>query len=113
VHDISDGGLAVALAEMALAGKTGLTLDAYDGPLPSHALWFGEDQGRYILGVEAALVDSVVNRARDAGIPVRVIGKAGGDAISLPSEAPITLARLRDGHESWFPAYFGESAAGA
>jgi phosphoribosylformylglycinamidine synthase subunit PurL len=108
VHDISDGGLLVALAEMALSGRTGLTLDAYEGPLPAHALWFGEDQGRYILGVEPAQVESLIARAKDAGLPLRAIGKAGGDEISLPGEAPITLARLREGHESWFPAYFGE-----
>ena len=110
-HDISDGGLLIALAEMALTGRTGIAVEAYQGPLPAHALWFGEDQGRYILGIEQALVDSVVARAEAAGLPYRVIGKAGGDAISLPGEAPVALSQLRGAHESWFPNYFGESAA--
>jgi phosphoribosylformylglycinamidine synthase len=113
VHDVSDGGLLVALAEMALAGEVGLTLDAYDGPLAAHALWFGEDQGRYILGIEAADVDSVTKRAAEAGLPLRVIGKAGGETINLPGEAPIALEQLRGAHESWFPAYFGENRPAA
>src|SRR5690606_37178067 len=43
VHDVSDGGLLVALAEMALAGDLGVELFAYEGKLPPHAVWFGED----------------------------------------------------------------------
>jgi phosphoribosylformylglycinamidine synthase subunit PurL len=113
VHDVSDGGLLIALSEMALAGRTGIEIAPYQGPLPLHALWFGEDQGRYILGVEPALVDRIAGRAKAAGLPLRVIGKAGGDAISLPGEAPIALSQLRRAHESWFPVYFGESAADA
>jgi phosphoribosylformylglycinamidine synthase subunit PurL len=113
VHDLSDGGLLVALAEMALAGNTGLDMASYGGPLPYHAAAFGEDQGRYLLGIAPEFVDSVIERANDAGIPIRVIGKAGGEAISLAGEASITLARLRDGHEEWFPAFFGENQPGS
>jgi phosphoribosylformylglycinamidine (FGAM) synthase-like enzyme len=109
VHDIADGGLAVALAEMALAGGTGIALSPYDGPLPLHALYYGEDQGRYLLGVAPELVESVIGRAKAAGIPVRTVGKTGGETISLPGEAPISLAALRQGHEAWFPAFFGEA----
>ena len=50
VHDISDGGLLVAIAEMALAGGIGVQLFPYEGKLPAHAAWFGEDQGRYVHG---------------------------------------------------------------
>ena len=51
VHDLSDGGLAVALAEMAMAGNIGASVEA-DGRL-SHAFFFGEDQGRYVLTAPA------------------------------------------------------------
>ena len=53
VHDLSDGGLLVALAEMAMASGIGAELEAPSGQLP-HAFWFGEDQGRYVITVEAA-----------------------------------------------------------
>ena len=49
VHDVSDGGLLVAVAEMALAGEIGVQLFPYEGKLPVHAAWFGEDQGRYVV----------------------------------------------------------------
>jgi phosphoribosylformylglycinamidine synthase II len=108
VHDISDGGLLVALAEMALAGGVGVEIAAYDGPLPFHAVAFGEDQGRYLLGIAPELVDLVTEHATAAGLPIRVVGKAGGQTISLAGETQIALDRLRDGHEGWFPAFFGE-----
>jgi len=106
VHDISDGGLLVALAEMGLAGKTGFTLSPGDAVSP-HAVYFGEDQGRYVLGVTAADADGILTKASDAGVPARIVGEAGGDAIALPGEATLTLSSLRAGHEGWFPQYFG------
>ena len=55
VHDVSDGGLLVALAEMAMASGIGAELDA--APLAAHAFWFGEDQARYVVTVRAAEAD--------------------------------------------------------
>ncbi|MFD1107195.1 phosphoribosylformylglycinamidine synthase subunit PurL [Sphingobium olei] len=88
VHDISDGGLLVAIAEMALAGNIGAeTLTAFT---PASA--FGEDQGRYIVttapGVE---IEGAVR-----------IGTVGGDAV-----AGVPLADLRAAHEGFFPALMG------
>ena len=51
MHDVSDGGLLVALAEMAMASGIGARLDAPPPALPPHAFWFGEDQGRYVVTV--------------------------------------------------------------
>jgi phosphoribosylformylglycinamidine synthase len=76
-HDVSDGGLAVALAEMAMASGIGATLST---PAPAHAFWFGEDQARYVVTVAAARAADVVARARQAGVPLRQLGTTGGDA---------------------------------
>jgi phosphoribosylformylglycinamidine synthase len=108
VHDISDGGLLVALGEMALAGSTGFTLDAAETGAPLHAAYFGEDQGRYILATSPASADLMIRDAEAAGLAVRAIGRSGGDAIALPGEDPLPLEALRSAHESWFPRYFGE-----
>ncbi len=70
VHDVSDGGLLVAIAEMALAGGMGAELFAYEGRLPAHAVWFGEDQGRYVLSVDPMLAEEVLERARLLALPV-------------------------------------------
>ena len=96
-HDISDGGLLIAVAEMALAGDTGITLTATG----DHGFWFGEDQSRYLLAVAdgAALVAS-------ASVPAMVIGHSGGAAeLILRGGGTISLARLRAAHEAFFPAW--------
>ena len=125
VHDCSDGGLLVAIAEMALAGGThggsreasgvGVELYPYEGKLPAHAVWFGEDQGRYVVEVTPAKAEEVLERARLLELPARIVGRtvtppAGGDsasapastaAISLKGETPLPLSDLRTAHEGW------------
>jgi phosphoribosylformylglycinamidine synthase len=107
VHDVSDGGLIVAIAEMALAGAMGVELFAYEGKLPAHAMWFGEDQGRYVVSVDAMLAEEVVERARLLALPARIVGRTGGDAIALKGEPALPLSELRKAHEAWLPGYMG------
>ena len=100
-HDLSDGGLLVGIAEMAMAGGTGIKLDVPASGLSPHAYWFGEDQGRYLLAVAdgAALIE----QGRRAGIEGRLLGRSGGDGLTLPSGATISLQRLRQAHHAFFP----------
>src|SRR6202012_3275627 len=62
VHDLSDGGLLVALAEMAMAGGIGARLDAAPEATVPHAYWFGEDQARYIVTVPEAELLGVLTK---------------------------------------------------
>ena len=103
VHDLSDGGLAVSLAEMAMASGIGASLDAV--PAPAHAFWFGEDQARYVVTVAAGRAADVAARAEKAGVPVRRLGTTGGDALTLGAERPIVVAKLRERHDGWLPGY--------
>ncbi len=113
VHDCSDGGLLVAIAEMALAGgKNGLSreasglgveLFAYEGKLPPHAVWFGEDQGRYVVEVTPQKAEEVLERARLLELPARIIGRVGGDAIALKGEGSLPLSELRAANEGFLP----------
>jgi phosphoribosylformylglycinamidine synthase len=105
VHDISDGGLLVAIAEMALAGGVGAELDALPQGLPAHAVWFGEDQGRYVIAVAPKDVARILQEAEKAAIPVRVVGKSTGRALKLLGEAPLSLDALRSRHEGWLPGF--------
>ncbi len=105
VHDLSDGGLLVGLAEMAMASGIGATLGAAPTDIPAHAHWFGEDQARYLVTVPAAKVDAVMDRARSANVPVWTVGKTGGDTLTLPGERPILVAILRERFEAWLPAF--------
>ena len=92
VHDISDGGLLVAAAEMALAGGIGITLDAMNT-----AFAFNESQSRYLVTYKA---DAPLDRAE---VPFEKIGTTGGDALVVNGRA-IHLAELRTAHEGFFPA---------
>ena len=107
VHDCSDGGLLVAIAEMALAGGIGVELYPYEGKLPAHAAWFGEDQGRYVLAAKPGVAEQIAERARLLGLPARIIGKSGGNGLTLKGEAALSLAELRAVHEAWLPGLMG------
>ncbi len=111
VHDLSDGGLAVAAAEMALASSVGLHL-AFDAGVPDAAAFFGEDQGRYLLGVASDRLDAVDAAASAAGVPYLVVGRAGGCELALEgADGPlcaVDLDDLRAAHEGWMPAFMGE-----
>jgi phosphoribosylformylglycinamidine synthase subunit PurL len=107
VHDCSDGGLIVAVAEMALAGGIGVELYPYEGKLPAFAAWFGEDQGRYVLSARPGVAEQIAERARLLGLPARIIGRTGGCAITLKGEAALPLTELRHVHESWLPGLMG------
>jgi len=108
-HDVSDGGMLVALAEMALAGNIGVSLERYEGPLPLHAYYFGEEQARYLVAAPVDVAEQIRQRALAEVVPVQAVGQAGGDAILFPDEGRLPIADLRRDHEGWFPAYFGES----
>ena len=97
VHDVSDGGLLVAIAEMALAGGIGVQLYPYEGKLPAHAAWYGEDQARYVLEVSPELAEEVIERSRLLALPARVVARIGGTALTLKDEAPLPLDDLRSG----------------
>ena len=109
VHDLSDGGLICAAAEMALAADVGLTLAA-DSGLPIHAELFGEDQARYLLAVSADAVARIGHDAGAAGVVVADIGAAGGDAVVVEGVLSVPLAELRRAHEGWMPSYMSGQA---
>jgi phosphoribosylformylglycinamidine synthase len=97
VHDASSGGLGVALAELTCGSGRGLRVDA---PLTVHQL-FSESPSQVVLAVPADRLDTVVARAASAGVPVAVLGTAGGDRVTiaelvdLPAETVITTWRDR------------------
>ncbi len=110
-HDLADGGLAVALAEMALAGGVGATIERLpEGP--SHAALFGEDQARYLLAAPESMANALIIEAVAKGVPAMRLGVTGGAALTLPGAAPISLDALRQAHERPLPDYMsGDDAA--
>jgi phosphoribosylformylglycinamidine synthase len=109
-HDISDGGLLVALAEMAMASVNGANLDAPPEDIPAHAFWFGEDQARYLVTVPADRAEAVMQRVQDESVLVHRIGSTGGSTIVIPGERAIAIKALAERFEGWLPAYMSGAA---
>jgi len=107
-HDVSDGGLGIALAEMAIASGLGAqvpwVLDV--DPLK---VWFGEDQGRYVLTLnidpQGEQMDPIWQEAMDANVGLVWIGETGGASLKLGRSRAIPVSELKAAHESWFPAF--------
>ena len=106
VHDLSDGGLAAASAEMAMASGTGIQL-ALQGDVPLHGLLFGEDQARYLIAATPSQAESVRAAAEEAGVPLTVIGLAGGDALTINGEASVSIEDLKRVNAAFLPALMG------
>jgi phosphoribosylformylglycinamidine (FGAM) synthase-like enzyme len=104
-HDVSDGGLLVALAEMALAGQTGFALEEPPEGLSPASFWFGEDQSRYV--VAAADASGLLEAAHAAGVPARFLGRTGGNELTCPGIVSISLTELREAHERFFASWMG------
>jgi phosphoribosylformylglycinamidine synthase len=110
-HDLSDGGLAVALAEMCLAAEMGAELMVPADVISRVGWLFGEEQGRYLLAVAEGAAAELLAEAAAAGVLVRAVGRTGGDALTLEGEGAISLAELRRAHEGWLPGYMAGGSA--
>jgi len=106
-HDLSGGGLLVALAGMALAGNTGCDVSLPDGLSTNTATLFGEDQARYLLTTSAP--DTVLSRAKEANVSAVALGTTGGTTLTVGGLPPISLEAMRDVHEGWLPSYMAAS----
>ena len=106
VHDLSDGGLLVAAAELALASGAGVSLSAAEPDCGVAGWLFGEDQARYLLA--GADGPALVAALQAAGVPARVIGAVGGDRITVEGRLSLSLDEVRTANETWLPAYMGD-----
>ncbi len=101
VHDISQGGLAVTIAEEVLFAGVGADLSTAElaGRHPIE-FWFGERASAVLLAVDPAAVDAVSEQADTAGLPVVPLGVATGNAIRFPDGSTVDVAALHAASES-------------
>jgi len=104
VHDCSDGGLGIALAEMAMAANMGATISQPPGNDIASA-FFGEDQGRYVVCVDKDQLQNIMELAQKSGIFSLHIGTSGGETLKLGNARAISVKQLKQRHEGWFPKY--------
>ena len=108
VHDLSDGGLAVGLAEMAIASGIGAAVVDLNEVEPV-VQYFAEDQGRYLVTValdpQGEEILALWDEAKRLGIHAPWIGTTGGTDLVLGTARALPVRELRAAHESWFPDY--------
>jgi phosphoribosylformylglycinamidine synthase len=102
VHDASDGGLAVALCEMAFGGSTGFRVDLLAAPgtraCTAAEAAFGESTSRVVVSVAPEQVAAVLGRAAAADVPAAAIGQAGGEQCIADGAFSVRLAAA---HDAW------------
>ena len=98
MHDISDGGLSIAVIEMALPTAYGAKLEALD-----YVQLFAEDQARYVLSATPARAMAILAGALEHGVEAAIIGEvSAAPTLAIGSAAAISLEDLRIAHEGWF-----------
>jgi len=101
VHDISDGGLATAVIEMALPTALGSKIEAM-----GHVALFAEDQARYVLTARPEEAMELLTAAQDQDIPAQIIGEVTAKPdLAIGSAHVIEMSTLRHAHEAWFPKF--------
>ena len=104
VHDISDGGFLVALAEMSISGGIGVKIHLDEKDVSPKFL-FGEDQGRYIISVPDELISDILRILESKNIFFQKIGKTSGTKIIINDSEEIEIKSLKKIHEDWFNEY--------
>jgi len=104
-HDISDGGLAISLSEMAMSSKMGADIMFKVKGVQNHGALFGEDQSRFIITVPMNLAAEVISKAVVANISALIIGDTGGDRLKINNIIDISVSELNEVNQSWFPNF--------
>ena len=101
-HDVSDGGVLVSLAEMAMVSNVGIEVYDLSGDIPIHYWGFGEDQGRYIIvtGQDSYVIDE----CKFANVSINRIGKAYGKDFIFNNQR-MSVESMKENNESWLPNY--------
>jgi len=102
-HDVSDGGLAVALAEMCMASNKGMNIDMTSSQ--PHAALFGEDQSRYVLTMSEDYANMFAANAEGSGVFFARLGTVEGDALTIGKHVSLSVQEMKQTHEAWFPDY--------
>jgi len=108
VHDISSGGILVAITEMCIAGNIGAKIKAPQSSMNIYNYFFGEDQSRYLIEISKKNRDKIIKIFNDESIYYELIGETQKEILELDAEFSIRLDELRDLNENWFNKYFSK-----
>jgi phosphoribosylformylglycinamidine synthase len=111
VHDCADGGLAVTLAEMAIAGECGFSLTPAPG-LAAAAGCFAESASRVVLSTTPDAAAAVLRRAEAAGVPALDLGPTGGDRLVVTGAFDVGIAEVTRIWRDAIPDALGQREGG-
>ena len=109
VHDISSGGIIVALTEMCISGKIGAHIKIPRNNIGRHEYLFGEDQSRYLLEIDKKNKMEVSKLLEESSVYYEIIGKTQKEYLSLDKDFTVKLAELKQDNTFWFKNYFKEN----
>ena len=105
-HDISSGGMLVALSEMCILGEIGAKIKIPQNNISKHEYLFGEDQSRYIIEVNHKNAKEVEKNLKDNNIYYDLVGKTQKNTLTIDKEFKITVDELSQLNKNWFTNYF-------
>ena len=109
VHDISSGGILLALSEMCIYGKIGAKIKIPQNDMSLHEYLFGEDQSRYLIEVNKKNYNEVAKTLTKNSVYYEMIGETQKDSLDLDNEFSIKLPDLRKMNSFWFKNFFKEN----
>jgi len=109
VHDISSGGILLALTEMCISGKIGAKIKIPNDNISTHEYLFGEDQSRYLIEINEKNIKEATNILKKNSIYYEIIGKTQKDKLNVNKEFDIKLSDLSKLNFFWFKNYFKEN----
>ena len=109
VHDISSGGILVALSEMCIAAKIGAKIKITKRNIGMNEYLFGEDQSRYIIEINQNNKEKVCNILEKNSVYYEIIGKTQKDSLEIEKEFKIKLSELSEMNSRWFKNFFNEN----
>jgi Phosphoribosylformylglycinamidine (FGAM) synthase, synthetase domain len=104
VHDISDGGIALAIAEMCMSGKIGAKITTNLIDAERIKFLFGEDQARYVIEVKSADYDNIVKLAKEKEVSLLQIGSTKAENLTI-DDMKITVEDMLTLNNKWFHNY--------
>ncbi len=96
-HDVGEGGILIAIAEMCIAGNLGLTIDT--NPEFPHGFYFGEDQSRYLIEIKAENFDQLKQIAKSKNVDFEKIGVINREIIRINNSNEIKISELKKNFE--------------
>ena len=116
-HDLSEGGLGVAMAEACMGKNLGAVADNVEllqrgetlrkNTLRDDALYFGESQSRALISIRARYKEEIIRMAQNHNVPVYQIGKVGGADLVMGDKIKVKVKELAEVYESAIPKRLG------